>query len=558
MPPRSSSAIFNEKEYVDGPTIVKMAYSNPDLSLENEHETNMNAVYYPWQAVVQSPRVWNGPESGSGSADVAEYLNVAFASQDDSGVSEAEAVCPEEVQPLPSNNGVTDSQEYPPPLPNSQPPDVFPSLPESLCPMKVLPEVSCSEITLSCLPLPGTQEADGSDEESQGSKALSHQTLSTSDSGSSNLLPNFESNKEVIPEPDIEHSSARSTPIYASLRKGSIATDEADFEWARKRGHRRDWSDVSIRSGVGSAFAGLLADMTGEVAIEVNMASCNRCGSCQVLLFDEQIMSRWSPDDSNFTTRCCFCSKKLVATLQIRPVFLISDCSSTTLTNTSVPYLNPLNLRKEVETLLNNDGEEELKSVSLIINHSVLYWNLVWYFSRVNLPSSLPSLILQLPELKDKLSSSARVRARALWHIEDDGVNTPLYQFWKPKPKNKDDSFMERKRRGSQQQSQVQSLAAHLQCGDFLSPLQKILETRLHTRGSEKTDARTHRSIYWEFLLFLASLPRDKLNVEKIDRDYRNAVSKLPRELAHLLRFDDHPPDYAAQCCRRTFGPLTV
>jgi hypothetical protein len=59
-------------------------------------------------------------------------------------------------------------------------------------------------------------------------------------------------------------------------------------------------------------------------------------------------------------------------------------------------------------------------------------------------------------------------------------------------------------------------------------------------------------------LLFLASLPRDKLNVEKIDRDYRNAVSKLPRELAHLLRFDDHPPDYAAQCCRRTFGPLTV
>ena len=313
LPLRSSSAIFREKDYVDGPKIGiiggKMAFSNPDLNLENDHETNMNAVYSPRRpvsvSVGQSPGVctWNAPRSDSASADVAGHLNVLSASPDDSGVGEAEADCSEESQPLPSNNGSSNSQEHASPLPNSQPPDIPPPLPKSLCPTEVLPEMSPSEIPPPCLSLPDSQAADASDDESQDFKPLSHRTLSTSDSGSSQLLPNFESGKEAVPEPDAEDSSAWSTPTHTSLQRDSVVTDEIDFGWARKRGHRRDWSDVSIRSGAASAFAGLLADMTGEVVIEVNMASCNRCGSCQVLLFDEQIMSRWSPDDSNFTTR---------------------------------------------------------------------------------------------------------------------------------------------------------------------------------------------------------------------------------------------------------------
>lgn len=32
-----------------------------------------------------------------------------------------------------------------------------------------------------------------------------------------------------------------------------------------------------------------------------------------------------------------------------------------------------------------------------------------------------------------QLSASASVRVKALWHIEDDSLTTPLYQFWKSK-----------------------------------------------------------------------------------------------------------------------------
>lgn len=89
----------------------------------------------------------------------------------------------------------------------------------------------------------------------------------------------------------------------------------------------------------------------------------------------------------------------------------------------SVPYLSPLVLRKELETLLENEGdqvrscfffcrtqnvpllflvESELFVLSIQViythkflsQHPIIFWNLVWYFRRLDLPSHLPGLIL--------------------------------------------------------------------------------------------------------------------------------------------------------------------
>lgn len=57
-------------------------------------------------------------------------------------------------------------------------------------------------------------------------------------------------------------------------------------------------------------------------------------------------------------------------------------------------YLSPLVLRKELETLLENEGGDFLSQPELVDNHPIIYWNLVWYFQRLGLPSSLPQLLL--------------------------------------------------------------------------------------------------------------------------------------------------------------------
>ncbi|KAG8146921.1 hypothetical protein E2320_013995 [Naja naja] len=57
-------------------------------------------------------------------------------------------------------------------------------------------------------------------------------------------------------------------------------------------------------------------------------------------------------------------------------------------------YLSPLVLRKELETLLENEGAIFLSQPELVDNHPIIYWNLVWYFQRLGLGSGLPQLLL--------------------------------------------------------------------------------------------------------------------------------------------------------------------
>ncbi len=63
----------------------------------------------------------------------------------------------------------------------------------------------------------------------------------------------------------------------------------------------------------------------------------------------------------------------------------------------TVAYLSPLVLRKEMESLLENEGEAVLSQVQLLDSHSILFWNLVWYFTRLGLPSNLLQLLRTSP-----------------------------------------------------------------------------------------------------------------------------------------------------------------
>lgn len=60
----------------------------------------------------------------------------------------------------------------------------------------------------------------------------------------------------------------------------------------------------------------------------------------------------------------------------------------------TVPYLSPLVLWKELESLLENEGDSVMTEADVVDHHPIIYWNLVWYFRRLDLPSNLPGLIL--------------------------------------------------------------------------------------------------------------------------------------------------------------------
>uniref|UniRef100_A0A8C2YHH7 DENN domain containing 4A n=1 Tax=Coturnix japonica TaxID=93934 RepID=A0A8C2YHH7_COTJA len=142
----------------------------------------------------------------------------------------------------------------------------------------------------------------------------------------------------------------------------------------------------------------------------VLISSCSRCRTCDCLVHDEEIMAGWTADDSNLNTTCPFCGNLFLPFLSIeirdlrRPgrrstiSFLLDplglDWRLPSPDPITVPYLSPLVVWKELESLLENEGDHAITVADFVDHHPIVFWNLVWYFRRLDLPSNLPGLIL--------------------------------------------------------------------------------------------------------------------------------------------------------------------
>lgn len=144
------------------------------------------------------------------------------------------------------------------------------------------------------------------------------------------------------------------------------------------------------------------------------MTSCSQCHNCSTFVYDEQIMANWSPEDSNLNTICTACNKPTVPLLTIT----ITGQKLTPSEAFSVPYLNPLVLRKELENVLAQEGDLSLSKSKFVEEHPIIYWNLMWTFERINVQSHLPNLYLKL-KMKNKESNSDKSSVR-----ESDTDNT--------------------------------------------------------------------------------------------------------------------------------------
>ena len=60
----------------------------------------------------------------------------------------------------------------------------------------------------------------------------------------------------------------------------------------------------------------------------------------------------------------------------------------------SVPYLSPLVLRKELETVIGREGDLCLTRCTFVDEHPIIYWNLLYFFKRLQVDSHLPGFVL--------------------------------------------------------------------------------------------------------------------------------------------------------------------
>ncbi|XP_071273576.1 LOW QUALITY PROTEIN: DENN domain-containing protein 4B [Agelaius tricolor] len=342
---------------------------------------------------------------------------------------------------------------------------------------------------------------------------------------------------------------------------------------------------------------------TEPPGLEVLLSSCSRCPGCAALVFDEELMAGWTSDDSNLNTSCPFCSRSFVPFLSIEirdlrrppspppvppspqgPVLsdrrrcleldgtpetpgtpgtpgLCNGCAETPppwrRERVAFAYLSPLVLRKELESLVENEGGELLARPELVDKHPIIYWNLLWFFQRLALPSQLPLLLLgsQHAPPDPQPPEPSRVRVRLLWDVlsPDPESCPPLYVIWRlhsnipprlhpwgPPAPPFSLPFLE-------------ALLSHV----GLNEVHKAIGLFLETLADPKAPRTLHRSIYRELLfLTLAALGREHTDIAAFDRRYRSALAKLGGAPGRdeLRRRRAQPPSARASECRRCFG----
>ncbi|KAM4663320.1 DENN domain-containing protein 4B isoform 2-T3 [Discoglossus pictus] len=376
-------------------------------------------------------------------------------------------------------------------------------------------------------------------------------------------------------------------------------------------GSEVDLSDISAYSLTIHKSTDRLIEGSHEVpAAEVVLSSCSLCPVCHSLVYDEDIMAGWTSDDSNLKTVCPFCSQHFVPFLNVRitdlqrqqsapedfqppdsdvlapgsrgPVLsdryecLVLDEVSTrrhcngfqdlqlpsaqdvSSEMLKVEYLCPLVLRKELESLLENEGGDFLSQPELVNSHPIIYWNLVWYFQQVALPSNLLQLVLSSKHVRElpQVPEPPQVSVHLLWDVlvQDPDRWPPLYVLWKL-------------HRNLPTHLHGWRLHSHPFTLEFLekvlsyiglNEVHKAIYLFLQTLQEQNSPPQIiQRGIYRELLLLtLAALGKEHMDIAAFDSKYKTACKKLGSSVGkeELRKRRAQLPSTKALDCRKTFG----
>ncbi|XP_013183784.2 DENN domain-containing protein Crag isoform X2 [Amyelois transitella] len=411
------------------------------------------------------------------------------------------------------------------------------------------------------------------------SNELLQSGLSSLKSAATSMAKKFDEMKEVI--------SANSTPVKVSIGNATSALssfiteeDSTDGssemnpdEWATGNAFRRASSDADLACAMErGSLATLLSHLpdnlypaqaelsSSSYSVLVQMSSCSQCHQCLALLYDEDIMAGWAADDSNLNTRCTACGRHTVPLLSVQ----IIRTSQTQAEILSVPYLNPLVLRKEFESILGREGDACLAEPEFVESHPIVYWNLVWFLERANIENHLPDLLC--PDFQAKYQSTDALvdpdklggcRVICNWdlprlHAE---AGTALYRAWRERrAEHKRSRALQALLLTEQDASTTHSVVLAVQSGLLSNDLSDALHKLASWREASSATKRYH-SFYRDILfLAMAAMGENNIDMVALQREYTRALEQLGRE----ARPQDLPPSPTAVCCRHYFKRLKI
>uniref|UniRef100_A0A9J8CPP5 DENN/MADD domain containing 4A n=1 Tax=Cyprinus carpio carpio TaxID=630221 RepID=A0A9J8CPP5_CYPCA len=218
----------------------------------------------------------------------------------------------------------------------------------------------------------------------------------------------------------------------------------------------------------------------------------------------------------------------------------------------TVPYLSPLVLWKELESLLENEGDQAISSAAIVDHHPIVFWNLVWFFRRLDLASSLPGLYLSSkhycsdsqPLQSCASEDSKNVLVQILWdnpRLHQDPIK-PCYLLW--------NSYLSEEEEQAVSLELLQSVMKSIQRNDVYQPMSQILQLLGTRLGFVR-----QRSLYRDILfLSLVALGKSSINIDAFDREYKMAYDRLTPSQVKMTHNCDRPPSAGVMECRRTFG----
>nr|XP_023017327.1 DENN domain-containing protein 4C isoform X2 [Leptinotarsa decemlineata] len=433
---------------------------------------------------------------------------------------------------------------------------------------------------------------------SKKSNELIQGGLSSIKSAATSMVKRMEEIKEAI------STSANSTPVKVSVGGDRLAAGDAPecAECESNEGsdcgdrHRKISAELSSYRGSctnlkdydeplpESLFPMPKEDRT-DTELDITLTTCSQCHNCSCLLYDEDIMANWSPEDSNLNTLCQACGKSTVPFLTVAITGPdIKPCDPF-----SIPYLNPLVLRKELENILAQEGDLSLADSKFLDDHPIIYWNLVWVFERINVQTHLPNLYLRnkadsgstgsnkklddssvdcgidnggvnlmkpveegtdplTQELTTLAQLAAQVRIRCLWdepglHLE----GPPMYTLWKMR------DTIQMNSSGRNTKTFMQQVINYIRVSDLAEPVRTLASERKNEDLNNKCN-----SIYRD-ILFLAckALGRAQIDINAFDKEYATAYSRIAERQIELFP-QDKPVSLSALYCRQYFRPLTL
>ncbi|XP_031755115.1 C-myc promoter-binding protein isoform X5 [Xenopus tropicalis] len=235
----------------------------------------------------------------------------------------------------------------------------------------------------------------------------------------------------------------------------------------------------------------------------------------------------------------------------------------------TVPYLSPLVVWKELESLLENEGDQSITVSGFVDHHPIVFWNLVWYFRRLDLPSNLPGLILSSEQCNknSKVSRSCmsadskHVLIQVLWDnlkLHQD-PRQPLYILWNTISQNRTVLFDTQehalavpqiKEEELFDQQFLRGIVRSIKNNNVYGPVSQILDCIKQVPGRTR-----QRSLYREILfLSLVALGRENIDIDVFDREYKTAYERLTPEQLNCTQICDRPPSIGVMECRKTFG----